>query len=106
MSSKALRRMGHLADGWFPLVQPGPELDKARATITAAAVEAGRDPEAIGMEGRVDWRGDVDDVERRVDGWREVGATHLSINTMGVGLATVEEHLAALEKVAHALHLN
>jgi len=106
MSSKAFRRMGHLADGWFPLVQPGPELDKARATITAAAVEAGRDPEAIGMEGRVDWRGDVDDVARRVDGWREVGATHLSINTMGVGLATVEGHLAALEKVAHALHLN
>ena len=29
----ALRRAGRLADGWFPLVAPGPELDAARAVI-------------------------------------------------------------------------
>ncbi len=106
MAPKAFRRMGRLADGWFPLVQPGPELDKARETIAAAAVEVGRDPDTMGMEGRVDWRGDVDDVAERVDGWQEVGATHLSINTMGAGLVTAEDHLAVLEKVAEILHVN
>jgi len=100
MSPKAIRRMGRLADGWFPLVQPGPELDRARETIAAAASEVGRDPDALGMEGRVGWNGDADDVARRIDGWREVGATHVSINTMGAGLATVEDHLGALASVA------
>ena len=105
MSPKAIRRMGRLADGWFPLVQPGPELDRARETIAAAASEVGRDPDALGMEGRVGWNGDADDVARRIDGWREVGATHVSINTMGADLATVEDHLGALASVADVVQL-
>jgi hypothetical protein len=52
------------------------------------------------MEGRVNWRGDADDVARRVEGWREEGATHLSINTMGAGLTTVDDHLEVLAAVA------
>jgi probable F420-dependent oxidoreductase len=105
MSPKAFRRMGRLADGWFPLVQPGPVLDRARETIAAAASEVGRDPDALGMEGRVGWNGDADDVARRIDGWGEVGATHVSINTMGAGLATVEDHLGALASVADVVQL-
>jgi hypothetical protein len=35
--------------------------------------------------------------------WRDEGATHLSINTMNAGLATVEDHLDALAKTADAL---
>ena len=31
MSPKAYERMGRLADGWFPLVQPGEQLEAARA---------------------------------------------------------------------------
>ena len=57
-SPRAYERMGRLADGWFPLVQPGEQLDAARALIAESAERAGRDPAAIGMEGRVDWRGD------------------------------------------------
>ena len=52
-SPAAYRRAGKLADGWFPQVVPGPKLDDARAVVDAAAKEAGRDPAAIGMEGRV-----------------------------------------------------
>ena len=51
----ALRRVGRLADGWFPQVPPGPKLDEARAIVSQAAVEAGRDPDSIGIEGRVSW---------------------------------------------------
>jgi hypothetical protein len=98
--------MGRLADGWFPMVQPGPKLDEARAVIDAAAREVGRDPATIGMEGRVDWRGDAADLAERVGGWRDVGATHLSINTMRAGLTTVEDHLDALARVSEALQLS
>ena len=102
MSERAYQRMGRLADGWFPLMQPGPELDRARETIGSAALQAGRDPGSIAMEGRVVWSGDPVDAVRGIDAWRDAGATHVSINTMGAGLATVDDHLAALAAVATA----
>jgi alkanesulfonate monooxygenase SsuD/methylene tetrahydromethanopterin reductase-like flavin-dependent oxidoreductase (luciferase family) len=104
-SAPAYRRAGRLADGWFPGVDPGPELDAALALINEAAVAEGRDPADIGMEARTSWRGDVAALVAQVDQWREVGATHLSINTMGAGLDGVDGHLAALTKVADALSL-
>ncbi len=104
-SPRAFARMGRLADGWFPMVQPGPQLDSARQIIDAAAREAGRDPATIGMEGRVEWRGDVDDLVKRVERWAGVGATQVSINTMRAGLGTVDAHLGALAVAAEALGL-
>ena len=105
-STRAYERMGRLADGWFPLVQPGPKLELALETIAASARPAGRDPRTIDMEGRVDWRGDAADVAARVDAWRQVGATHLSVNTMHAGLSTVNEHLDVLANLAQVLRLN
>jgi probable F420-dependent oxidoreductase len=106
MSTRAYERMGRLADGWFPLVPPGPKLDEARALVARSAEAAGRDPGAIGLEGRVDWRGDRDEVLRRIEEWRTVGATHLTLNTMGAGLADVDAHLEALASVAARLPLD
>ncbi|MFB1294146.1 LLM class F420-dependent oxidoreductase [Mycobacterium sp. pW049] len=93
-------RAGRLADGWFPMHPPGPRLDAARAVVDQAARQAGRDPASIGMEGRVNWRGDHDRVTADIDAWAAAGATHLSVNTMGAGLRTVDEHLAVLEAIA------
>jgi probable F420-dependent oxidoreductase len=101
-SPRAYRRMGRLADGWFPQVQPGPQLDEARKLIDSAAVEAGRDPATIGMDGRVTWRGDADKLAEELRGWADEGATHVSINTMGAGLGSVDEHLTALASAAEA----
>ena len=106
MSPKAYERMGRLADGWFPLVQPGEQLEAARALIAESAERAGRDPGAIGMEGRVDMRGDVDDTVRRIERWRAEGATHVTINTMSAGLGSVGDHLGALESIAQRLPLD
>ena len=102
-SPAAYRRTGRLADGWFPQLQPGPELDEARAIIEQAARDAGRDPSTLGMDGRISWRGSADEVITRVDGWRAAGATHISINTMNAGLGSVDDHLAALSAVAAGL---
>jgi probable F420-dependent oxidoreductase len=105
-SRRAYRRAGRLADGWFPQVPPGPELDEAKAIVDTAAIEAGRDPSAIGMEGRADWvPGGLDTLVDEVGRWSSAGATHLSINTMGAGLASVDEHLAALAAAADGLGL-
>jgi probable F420-dependent oxidoreductase len=104
VAERALQRAGRLADGWFPQVPPGPRLDEARAIVTRAAAAAGRDPDALGMEGRISWgSGDIGTLTRHADKWRDAGATHLSVNTMGAGLASVDDHLAALARAADAL---
>ena len=105
-SKPAFRRMGRLADGWLPMMTPGPELDEAMATIAASAEAAGRDPQTIGMEGRITWGGDLDQVKLEAEQWRALGATHVSINTMGSGLVGVDAHVQVLAQVATALELH
>jgi probable F420-dependent oxidoreductase len=105
-SPRAYERVGRLADGWFPQIPPGPDLDAARAIVDEAAAKADRDPAAIGMEGRVTWRGDMSKFLEHVGTWREAGATHVSVNTMRAGLGEVDGHLRALAEVAGALYLS
>lgn len=104
-SERGYERAGRIADGWFPMKRPGPELDAAQGIVRDAATAAGRDPSAIGMEGRVNWAGDADRAGAELAAWADAGATHLSVNTMGAGLRTVDDHLAVLAEVAklHAL---
>src|SRR4051812_24776807 len=102
-SAPGYRRAGRLADGWFPMMEPGPQLDEALAKVARGAAEAGRDPAVIGMEARVSWQGDDDDAAARIAAWAEAGATHLSVNTMGAGLTSVDEHLDVLARMASSL---
>lgn len=105
-SPRAYARAGRLADGWFPQLQPGPALDEARTLVDTAAREAGRDPAALGMEGRVSWASDgVEELVAAVGRWSAAGATHVSVNTMKAGLGGVDGHLAALAEAAAALKL-
>ncbi len=68
------------------------------------AREAGRSPESIGIEGRLTiaqvpedrWAGFA-------DAWRALGATHLSVNTMGAGLVSLRDHVEALRRVKEAV---
>ena len=104
-SAPAYRRAGRLGDGWFPQVPPGPALDEARAVVDEAAIAAGRDPSALGIEGRVSWGGKVGELVADADRWKQYGASHLSVNTMRAGLSTVEDHLAVLAIIAAEIGL-
>jgi probable F420-dependent oxidoreductase len=99
-SSRALRRAGRLGDGWFPMVGPGRKLEAARQQVEQAATDVGRDPAQIGMQGQVSWNGNTDDLAEGIRSWAQAGASHVSVNTMGAGLTTVEQHLAALTTAA------
>ncbi len=103
-SRRAYVRVGRLADGWFPQLPPDSRLDEARQVIAAAAEEAGRDPAAIAMEGRVSWGG-ADRLIDHVGRWQAAGASHVCINTMGAGLGSVDGHLEVLAQAAAALGL-
>jgi probable F420-dependent oxidoreductase len=97
----ALRRVGRLADGWFPMVRPGNGLDEALEIVAQGAREVGRDPSTIAFEGRVDYNaGGPERVAAHAARWREAGASHGSVNTMRAGLDGVDAHIAALTAVA------
>jgi probable F420-dependent oxidoreductase len=100
MSRPALERAGRLADGWFPPMSPGPELDEAREIVVRSAIAAGRDPATIGMEAHMTWHGDQQQFANELAQFATAGATHVSVNTMGVGLRNVDEHLDAVAAVA------
>ncbi len=103
MAPPALRRVGRVADGWFPQVRPGAGLEEALEIIAAAARDAGRDPAAIGFEGQVLASTDPDRAGHHADRWRQAGASHLSVNTMAAGYRTVDDHILALARLADAL---
>jgi probable F420-dependent oxidoreductase len=99
-----LRRIGRLGDGWFPQRAPDDVARGMVERIRSYAKEAGRQPEDIGLEPRLA----VSEVPHEswaefVTGWRDLGATHLCVNTMGLGLPTVDDHLAVLADVIKVL---
>jgi probable F420-dependent oxidoreductase len=107
-SLPAYKRAGQLADGWFPQMQPGPELEEAAKIVRTAARAAGRDPSTLGMHGRTRLNRGIDATAEAVRLWRESGATHLSIDTMGLqpgGPVPVDGHIAALAELADAIGL-
>ncbi|OSZ55313.1 LLM class F420-dependent oxidoreductase, partial [Streptomyces pharetrae CZA14] len=99
-----LRRAGELGDGWLPLRAPD---EKARAMVgrvRSYALQAGRDPAELGFEARLELsRVPEAKWPDFVAGWRDLGATHLSLNTMGLGLATADEHARLLRSTLEEL---
>jgi probable F420-dependent oxidoreductase len=102
-----LHRVGALGDGWFPWREPNDTMRAAVARVHQYAREAGRDPASIGLEPQLNvGRGSPDEWHRFVAGWRELGATHLCLSTMGNGFTTPREHLAALARAAAELRVS
>jgi probable F420-dependent oxidoreductase len=100
----ALRRIGRLADGWFPMFSPGEEGRQAIARMQSYARETGRDPADIGIEGRVTVAGRTpQDWLAQVKAWEELGATHLSAGTGGGALKSPQEHINALRQFKEAM---
>lgn len=100
----ALRRVGRIADGWFPMVRPGGGLEQALETIREGAAAVGRDLSGFQFEGRLEYATrDHDKIAEHARRWAEAGASHLSLNTMHAGLTTVDEHVAALAEMAEVI---
>ena len=100
-SEIAAERAGRLADGWIPHGRPDADLAARIARVHAHA--AGRPPDAVGIEGRLSIN-EVPEAEwpAEVRRWRDLGVTHLGLNTMGAGLPTPEAHVDAIRRFADA----
>jgi alkanesulfonate monooxygenase SsuD/methylene tetrahydromethanopterin reductase-like flavin-dependent oxidoreductase (luciferase family) len=81
--------------------------DRVRAAldrIRSLATEAGRDPADIGIQSSVSIRESTpDDWRADIDTWRELGATHMSVNTMNAGITTPQGHIDAIRKFNEAV---
>jgi probable F420-dependent oxidoreductase len=96
---RVLDRIARLGDGWFPQFSPDEKCRAAIDKIFAHAKTTGRDPATIGIEGRLaigrrppdEWIGDV-------KAWKQLGATHVTVNTMKAGLTTPSAHIEAIRR--------
>ena len=103
MADPVLRRIARMGDGWTATSPPN---DRARAMVEklhAYVRLEGRDATSVGIESWVsigdrtpeEWVQDVTD-------WRELGATHLSVNTLKAGLSSPDDHIEALRRFKDA----
>jgi probable F420-dependent oxidoreductase len=111
----SLRRVAALADGWMSLLSPAEARDGGYVERLRRYVdEVGRPRDAVGIEATVSLAEDLlpqDEPTLRdpqawaddVEGWRVLGATHLSVNTMGAGFSTADDHVNALRRFLDAV---
>lgn len=99
-----LERTGRIGDGWFPQMGPNDEARGAVERLRGYAVAAGRSPDTIGIEARLTIAQTAEpEWAAYVAGWRDLGATHLTVNTMKMGFTQLEQHLEALRRAAEVL---
>lgn len=101
-SEPAIRRAALLADGFIFSGRSGDVGDMWRQTQRLVE-EAGRPVEAFGGERAIKSGPDPAVTAQRVHEWGEMGGTHASVITMGMGLDSAEAHLDHLGQVATAL---
>jgi probable F420-dependent oxidoreductase len=103
-SEPALRRAARLADGLMAQVPLDGGWERTLELLRTWVQEAGRDPAAFGLEGRVAVAtGTPDEWRAQALAWRDRGATHVSVNSMGGGLAGPDAHIARIRAAKAAL---
>ena len=84
---RVIERIGRMADGWMPQFPPNDALAAVLERLRGYAADAGRDPDALGVECGVRI-GKDDDPARWVelaDRYHRIGATHLKVSAAGGG---------------------
>ncbi|MDQ6693854.1 MAG: LLM class F420-dependent oxidoreductase [Chloroflexota bacterium] len=93
-----LERIGRIGDGWFPQGPPDAKAGEQIQKLRDYTERAGRDPNSVGIEARLNLKGGTPESWKPfIEGWQGLGATHLSINTMGMGLHGYQ-HIEAIER--------
>jgi len=102
-----LRRTARLGDGWMPNSRSPEDARPAIDLLQRFLMENDRSIQDFGMEARMPY-GDGDPAawEGVMRGWKAVGATHISINTMGCGFQSSNEHLTAIRRFAKEMGLS
>ncbi len=100
-----VRRLARIGDGWFPSFQPDGAGQERMGQMWEYAKQAGRDPKEVGVEGRISLadQKDPDEWQKSAEAWKRAGASHVTVNTMGVGLEGPGQHIEAISKFKEAV---
>jgi probable F420-dependent oxidoreductase len=101
-SDRVIGRIAERADGWIakPLLPPA-QVAKQMSLIRRRAAQAGRDPDALGLQAslRVSGGDGGREIEAGLAGLRAAGASHVTVELRGHGL-TPQQSIARLATVA------
>ena len=107
---RVLKRTAQLADGWLTQSHQLNDAPEAIERLRTYAQEAGRGPNAIGIEARVGSRRNTpaqtsgaEVWQHEALGWKDMGATHLSFNAMRSGLQGPTQHIQAIRAFKEAM---
>lgn len=96
-----LRRAATMGDGWMPGYRSAEAAQPALAKLDSYLSQAGRSRPDFGIEARILYEeGDPIIWQKTIEGWRAVGVTHISFNTMQAGFDNPGKHLKALQFIA------
>lgn len=96
-----LQRAAQIGDGWLPNFRTAADATPALERLASYMEDAGRSKNDFGIEGRLNYASaDLDTHRQRCMEWKSAGLDRLAVNTMGAGLQTPQEHIAALEAFA------
>ena len=100
----ALRRVARIADGWCPNFSPDESGYALQEKVHNYMAEYGRDPSELGLDGRMGTASSPPDAwGERVAAWREMGASHLSIENRRAGLKTAGDHIEMMRRFKDAV---
>jgi probable F420-dependent oxidoreductase len=93
-----MQRIARLADGWMMHAYPVEEGKSIIERLHSYLQDAGRDPQTFGLDVRVSLsRLPQDEWLPYMRGWRDLGATWFSFNSMDAGLQSPADHIKAIE---------
>ena len=95
-----MRRIARLGDGWFPQFAATEEGRDQIEQMRGYVRDAGRDPDAFVIEGRIAMTAHQgeDEWAEAFGRWKEYGATHVAVNTMNAGLRGADAHIDAIRR--------
>ena len=94
---RVLRRIARTGDGWISnLREPDDTARRIIESLRTYVLQAGRSADEVGIEGWTSIRGG--DPAESARAWAEVGATHVSVNTMRAGLRSPQGHIDAIRR--------
>jgi probable F420-dependent oxidoreductase len=100
-----LERAARIGDGWMPAGRPPDDrmkgyIDRLQGHLAAAR----RDRKQFGIDPWISIQGlGKDEVRRRVEAWRGLGATHVAVDTMRAGFASPKAHIDAIRSFREVL---
>ncbi len=99
-----LRRLARIGNGWLPNYKTAQSAQPSLNKLDSYLAENGRSRANIGIEARIAYGdGNPDTWQKLLADWQTAGATHITLNTMYLGLDSPAKHIQAIRHFAETI---